>query len=186
MLQEDTAYGKSPKALSKGWWRNFIRQAAAAGFVTRIVKTAKFGESCGVYASLSVSDEGRRAVAQSLPVLLPVYVDQSPTSSSTASKPRLSRPRDDEDMEQDTPSRRRKGKGCHLLPLVKSLLQSKENWKTVTDKESYQYLGTFPSPSKNFLWYVDDVIRHHHTSPRHADQFQKMICSSLSLFVRDQ
>ena len=53
----------------------------------------------------------------------------------------------------------KKGKGCHLLPLIKALLQSKENWKMVTDKKktNYQYLGTFASPSKNFLWYVDDV-----------------------------
>ena len=30
---KETAYGKSPKGLSKGWWRNCIRQAAAAGFI---------------------------------------------------------------------------------------------------------------------------------------------------------
>ena len=38
----------------------------------------------------------------------------------------------------------------------------------MTDKESYQYLGTFPSPSKNFLWYVDDVTTlPHYTESDH-------------------
>ena len=91
--------------------------------------------------------------------MLPVYLDQSSCSSSSGackSKESLS---DDIDMEVDTPSSKRKGKGCHLLPLVKRLLQCKENWRSVTDKESYQYLGTFPSPSQNFLWYVDDLTK---------------------------
>ena len=83
--REETAYGKSPKGLSKGWWRNFIRQAAAAGFIKRLVKTAKFGQSCGVYASLSVDDKGRKSVEDRIPVLLPVYTDQSSSSSSGAS-----------------------------------------------------------------------------------------------------
>ena len=52
-----------------------------------------------------------------------------------------------------------KSKGHHLLPLVKKLLQSKEDWRSITDKENYQYLGTFnfSSPSQNFLWFVDDL-----------------------------
>ena len=171
MLREETAYGKSPKGLSKGWWRNFIRQAAAAGFIKRIVKTAKFGQSCGVYASLSVDDKGRKATEEQIPVMLPVYLDQSPCSSPSGSfKSRSNKSlEDDADVELDTLSKRRKGKGCHLLPLVKRLLQSKENWRSVTDKESYQYLGTFPSPSQNFLWYVQDITNLPHYTESDPD-----------------
>ena len=60
--KEETAYGKSPKGWSKGWWRNFIRQAAATRLIKRMVKTAKFGQNCGVYASLSVDDKGRKVI----------------------------------------------------------------------------------------------------------------------------
>ena len=61
--KEETAYGKSPKGLSKGWWRNFICQvaAAAAGFIKRMVKTAKFGQNCGVYASPSVERQRKES-----------------------------------------------------------------------------------------------------------------------------
>ena len=84
-----------------GWWRNFIRQAAAAGFIRRIVKTAKFGQSCGVYASLSVDDKGRKAIDEKTPVMLPVYVDQSSCFSLSGA----CKSSDDTDMEVDTPSR---------------------------------------------------------------------------------
>lgn len=40
---ESSTYGKSPQG--KPWWRTFIRQAAAAGYIIRTVKTAKFGNS---------------------------------------------------------------------------------------------------------------------------------------------
>ena len=168
--KEETAYGKSPKGLSKGWWQNFIRQAAAAGFIKRIVKTAKFGQNCGVYACLSVDDKGRKAINDKMPVLLPMYTDPSPSSSSgpSGSKSRKLH-NEDSDMEVDVPTKKRKGKGHHLLPLVKKLLQSKENWRTLKDKESYQYLGIFPSPSQNFLWYVDDLTNLSHFTESDPD-----------------
>ena len=114
---------KSPKGLSKGWWRNFIRQAAAAGFIKRTIKTAKFGQSCGVYTSLLVDDKGRSAVDEKMTVLLPVYPDQSSCSLSGASNSNSRQSRGDiteTDMEVDGTSKKRRGKGCHLLPLVKN------------------------------------------------------------------
>ena len=160
--KEETAYGKSPKGWSKGWWRNFIRQAAATRLIKRMVKTAKFGQNCGVYASLSVDDKGRKVIDEKLPVLLPVYTDPSPSSSSGASGSKSRKSLNDSDMKVDVPIKKRKDKGHYLLPLVKKLLQSKENWRSLKDKESYQYLGTFPSPSQNFLWYVDDLTNLSH------------------------
>ena len=71
---ETSTYGKSPKGLSKPWWRNFIQQAAAAGYITHTVKTAKFGNSNGVYASLSPSDESIRAIEKGAPIMLPALL----------------------------------------------------------------------------------------------------------------
>ena len=111
-------YGKSPKGLSKVWWRNFIRQAAAAGYITRTTKTAKFGNSNGVYASLSPSDEGIKAIEQGAPVMLPAF-----SVDDTSLSPACSNHHGDGGDDLHNTSR---GKGCHLLPLVKKLLESKE------------------------------------------------------------
>ena len=76
-------------------------------------------------------------------VLLPAYTNPSPSSSSRVSGSKSRKSLNEEsDMEIDVPIKKRKGKGHHLLPLVKKLLQLKENWKTLKDKESYQYLGS--------------------------------------------
>ena len=135
-----SAYGKSPKGLSKAWWRNFIRQAAAAGYITHTIKIAKFGNSNGVYASLSPSDAGIKAVDECTPVLLPSFSVKN-SHDSSLSPICANQHRGDDDVPNTT--RKRRGKGCHLLPLVKKLLESKENWKELTDKENYQFLGTF-------------------------------------------
>ena len=153
---ESSAYGKSPKGLSKPWWRNFIRQAAAAGYITRAVKTAKFGNSSGVYASLSSSDHGLKAIEEGAPIMLPTFSVES-SQDVSSSKLYSIRHRDDTDM--DCTIRKRKGKGCHLLPLVKKLFEAKENWKEITDKEDYQFLGTFSFPSQNMLWYAEDITK---------------------------
>ena len=49
-------------------------------------KTAKFGNSNGVYASLSPSDEGIRAIEKGAPIMLPaVLVESSQDASSSVS-----------------------------------------------------------------------------------------------------
>lgn len=44
------------------------------------------------------------------------------------------RQRDDDDMDCT-----KKGKGCHLLPLVNKLFETKENWKEITDKKTISF-----------------------------------------------
>ena len=163
---ESSAYGKNPKGLSKICWRNFIRQAAAAGYFTRTIKTAKFGNSNGVYASLSPCDKGIKATEEGIPIMLPVFSDESSHSNSLLPVG-LSDHRDD-DM-HDMSFRKRKGRGCHLLPLVRKLLESKENWRSIEDKENYQFLGTFSSPSQSILWYIEDIAKLPHYTPSDSD-----------------
>lgn len=123
--KECSAYGKSPKGLSKSWWRNFILQTAAAGYITRSIKTAKFGQSNGVYASLFPSDKGIKAAEEDSPVILPVFSYEVPHCSSEPSVTSKKIPIDYQDEDLHDPSvRKRKGRGCHLLPLVKKLLES--------------------------------------------------------------
>ena len=56
-----------------------------------------------------------------------------------------------------------------MLPLVKKLLESKENWKEIIDKENYQFFGTFSFPSQNMLWYVEDISKLPHYTASDPD-----------------
>ena len=48
-----------------------------------------------------------------------------------------------------------------MLSIVKLLLENKENWKNITDKEDYHFLGVFSVPSSNFLCHTEDVTQLH-------------------------
>lgn len=54
-----STHGKSTPRLSKEWWRMFIRQCAAAGYISRDIKPATFGNTQLSYASLNVTEKGR-------------------------------------------------------------------------------------------------------------------------------
>ena len=111
-----------------------------------------------MYASLSPSVEGIKAVKKCAPIMLPAFSVEN--SHDTPLSPVCSNHhRDNDDHDLHNTSRKRRGKGCHLLPLVKKLLESKENWKVITDKENYQFLGTFLFPTQNMLWYVEDITK---------------------------
>ena len=109
-----------------------------------------------MYASLSSSDDGLKAIEEGAPIMLPTFSVEI-LQDVSSSRPCSMHQRDDTDM--DNTIRKRKGKGCHLLPLVKKLFETKENWKEITDKEDYQFLGTFSFPSQNMLWYVEDMTK---------------------------
>ena len=68
--------------LSKEWWRIFIRQASAAGFILRSVKPATFGTSIqGAYAQLE-----ENAIAGEGHVLLPACNDLQSLHSTEKTK----------------------------------------------------------------------------------------------------
>ena len=155
-------YGKGWK-FTKQWWRNFIRQVAAAGYIKRMIQTASFGTSKGVYASLMVTEMARDAIAGENSVLLPEFLPNKDQSlcSNTSSEQIFSN------------ARKRKGKGCHLLSLVKNLIEDEENWKKITDKENYQYLGTFSEPSSNFIYFLQDITQLPHYTADNSDFFME-------------
>ena len=118
-IKENSVYGKGFQH-SKQWWRKFIRPVAAAGYIRRIIKTASFGKSNGVYAS--VTEKARDAIADEKGVLLPEYLSDNEQSSHLhTSKEQL--------LEKEKGTN-----GCHLIPQVKMLLEGEENWKEITDK----------------------------------------------------
>ena len=70
-----SAYRKSPHGLSKEWWRCFIHQCAAAGYILRAIKPATFGSAAttiqGAYAKLEPTCKGRDALTSQEAILLP-------------------------------------------------------------------------------------------------------------------
>jgi len=143
---------------SRQWWRNFIRQVAAAGYINRPIKTASFGPTKGVYASLTVTDKARHAIDHEITILLPLFPPQK--------EDRVSTPNEAKDV-----VRKREGKGCHMISTVKVMLGNQENWKVISDKQNYHFLGVFLEPSCNSLWYTTDVTQLPHYTPEDPDSF---------------
>ena len=52
--------------------------------------------------------------------------------------------------------KKRLGKGSNILPVVRKMLADQENWKTISDKRDYHFLGTFSEPSEQHLYYIPD------------------------------
>ena len=158
----DSAYGQSAPGLSKEWWRMFIRQCAAAGYITRNIKPATFGSVQGSYASLNVTDKGRTCATENPQILLPVLnihvLQQCASSRSHIGSGNGSG--------IEKPGRKRIGKGKHMLPILKKLIEDRENWKELSEnnKECYQYPGLHSSPSTNLLYHANDISKLPHYS----------------------
>ena len=153
-IKPNSVYGKGSN-FTKQWWRNYIRQVAAAGYIRRTIQTASFGTSNGVYASLTVTEKAKDAIAGEKSVLLPEFQMEKEISSVHSFTT---------NVRQDV-MRKRRGKGCHMLSIVKVLLESDANWKEIMDKANSHFLGVFCEPSSNFVWYTKDVTElPHYTS----------------------
>ena len=51
------------------------------------------------------------------------------------------------------------GKGTHGLRVVKTLLEDEENWKHISSKDDYQYLGVFPNEQVQVIYYSEDCTK---------------------------
>ena len=105
----------------------------------------------GVYYPLDDSDrylQGENSPRLMLPAIKHRINDSSACGSSTSRSATA-------DQSLST-KRIRLGKGSNILPVVRKMLSDKENWKTVSDKRDYHFLGTFPEPSKQQLYYIPE------------------------------
>ena len=51
----------------------------------------------------------------------------------------------------------RKGRGCHALPLIRSLMITSSNWFTITSSDDYHYPGVFHTPAPQRMGYCEDI-----------------------------
>ena len=91
-------------------------------------------------------------MSEEKPLILPFacpqekYSDTSSNSSSSSFSAEIA--------SEGKGKRKRDGKGSNILFLVRKLLKCPENWKSIGSKQDYQFLGTFPNPSLQQLYYI--------------------------------
>ena len=57
--------------------------------------------------------------------------------------------------EQSTSTKQKRiGKGINILTVVRKMLADQQNWKTVSDKQDYHFLGAFPKSTEQQLYYI--------------------------------
>ena len=145
---------KIPLNLSKEWWRSFICQCSASGYISCVIKPITYGESIqGSYASLQPTEKGRSAISLNQSVLLPKIDDSILKAPSSV-------------VQACGENRNRIGKGKHMLPFLKELLMKKENWRNLT-AENKEQMHT--SHSSNVLYYTPDIttLPHYNESNQH-------------------
>ena len=60
--------------------------------------------------------------------------------------------------EKKQPSKRR-NRGCHVIPNIRKMLKSKENWETITKRDDYEFPGFGTNAEK--LYFCEDFKRSH-------------------------
>ena len=86
-------------------------------------------------------------------------IEHSPNSSSRKRSA-------SSDTESDAPPKKklcastRAGNiGTHGLKVVKALIEDEKNWKQISSKDDYQYLGVFPKEQMQIMYYSPDCTK---------------------------
>lgn len=156
------SYGNS-MAHSELWWRRVLRQLAASGALDRQLKSLikKNSHYCiqGLY---QVSPKGRTIISNNETFKLPMLEECRSLDQPSCSNRKRSLT---ESHMTETPTKKRMcintraGKGTHGLRIVKLLLEDKENWKHISSKNDYQYLGVFPNEQMQAIYYSSDCTK---------------------------
>ena len=132
------------------FWRLFMKQCHVLGFVKlqfkSLIKASGHYSVQGVYHALP-KGRGHVSSSENLPLPKVGGLYQLPPVSASSSTSSIA----------SSQKKKRLGKGCHVLTVVRTLLEDSENWKVIEDKTNYQYLGTFPHPSQQQLYFVPDI-----------------------------
>ena len=128
-----------------------MRQCHVLGFVKlkfkSLIKASGHYSVQGVYHALP-KGRGHVSSSENLPLPKVGGLYQPPPVSASSSTSSI----------VSSQKKKRIGKGCHVLPVVRTLLEDSENRKVIEDKTNYQYLGTFPHPSQQQLYFVPDIF----------------------------
>ena len=149
-------------------WRLFMHQCHVLGLVKYELRSMIKGNGhysvMGVYYPL---DQSEQYIQGEKSLLLPAMKHcVNDSSIATISVHGSSRTISDQTV---STKKIRLGKGNNILPVVRKLLTDQENWKKISNKRDYHFLGTFPEPSKQQLYYIPDctLLQQASTSDHH-------------------
>ena len=136
-------------------WRLFMRQCHVLGLIKYELKSMIKGNGhysvMGVYYPLEKSEQYLNNEQRLMLPSVKSHVDSSSTAITNESSTSI--------PEQSTSTKRKRiGKGSNILAVVRKnlMLADPENWKSLTDKHDYHFLGTFPKSTEQHLYYIPD------------------------------
>lgn len=140
------SYGNN-KGHSLEQWRLFMRQCNVLGIVKydlrSLIKNNGHYSVMGIYHSL---DGCKLYASREKSLMLTTFKSSIKKISRRSPNTSVS--------ESCSSKRKRLGKGCNILPIVRKMLVDKENWKMIIEKRDYQFLGTFSKPTEQHLYYI--------------------------------
>ena len=143
------SYGNS-RGHSLEQWRTFMRQCNVLGIVKydlrSMIKGSGHYSVMGVYTPL---ESCQVYISNDKSLMLPAFKHSLEDTSRTLSS--------NTSVAESSKRKKRLGKGCNILPIVRNLLADQENWKSVTDKRDYQFLGSSKDPTADqYLYYIPE------------------------------
>ncbi len=138
------------------FWRLFMKQCSVNNLVRMELRLLiKCNGHYSVYGVYSPTEHGRNSAEESQPVILPQL--GQPAHTTTAMKSGPSRRCNSTSDQPPIAKRMRTGKGCHILPVIRSCLKEPENWGHIDSKQDYQFLGVYPHPCRQNIYFIPDV-----------------------------
>ena len=127
-------------------WRTLIRQA---GFLDRKLSIGS-GNNMVAFVAFATSSSGIHRLEEDVvnPVMLPVEFETQAIKQGQESKVK--------DNARTIP---RRGKGCHALTVLKTLIANKENWFLITNSNGYNFPGVFDEPYPKRLGYCENITQ---------------------------
>ena len=139
-------------------WRLFMRQCHVLSLIKHELKSMIKGNGhysvMGVYYPLEKSEQYINDEQRLMLPPMKHHVATAVTNKSSTSTPEHS----------TSTKRKRIGKGSNILTVVRKMLSDQENWKSLTDKRDYHFLGTFSESTKQHLYYIPDCMSLHQAS----------------------
>ena len=155
------SYGNHRGHSLEQWWL-FMRQCHVLGLIKYELKSMIKGNGhysvMGVYHPLQKSEQYIKNEKRLMLPSMKHHIDSSSTAVTNENSSSI--------PEQSTSTKRKRiGKGSNILTVVRKMLADQENWKTVSDKQDYHFLGAFPKSTKQQLYYIPDCTSLQQASP---------------------
>ena len=137
------------------FWRLFIRQCSVKQLVRIHLRLLIITNgNYSVYGAILPTDKGQESVIKEVPVMLPRLI--GPDEFIMKDKDISVMNGLSLNAESQPTKQNRNGKGCHILPIIRSLL-TQEECKIIESKQDYKYLGVYDHPGHQTLYFIPNI-----------------------------